>query len=307
MTKIEAIKLGSGDEMITGLYAPSADLQPKALIVAIHGGSFSSKYYYLESTATNSLLKLGSDMGYSVIAIDRPGYRAVGEKGLAFDTQLPILQKVISRAYEKYGEDSAGVFLVGHSIGAMISILLAAEKKVVPLLGMDVSGAGLAFHSVAKEVIKKSISHGRLNIDPKVKLSLHWGPDWTFSQDVLKECLDTFHTKSPEIEAVDALSWEKRVLIEGPRVTVPVQFTIGEYDGIWDGNTRVMERVHGIFSSSPFVAVNLQRFTAHNIHLQKVNRAFNLRTLAFLDECILYHSSAPDNYGKGFVINNDSI
>ncbi|WP_143128272.1 hypothetical protein [Psychrobacillus sp. OK032] len=68
------------------------------------------------------------------------------------------------------------------------------------LLGNDVSGADLVFHPVAKKMIENSIASCRLNLDPEVKLNLYWGPDWTYSQHVLKVCIDTFYITSPEIE-----------------------------------------------------------------------------------------------------------
>lgn len=47
-------------------------------------------------------------IGYSVIAIDRPGYGAAGEKGLSFYSQLPVFQKATLSAYKKYGGELPG-------------------------------------------------------------------------------------------------------------------------------------------------------------------------------------------------------
>ena len=47
---------------------------PKAVIVAIHGGGTTAIYFDCPGHPAFSLLRRGAAAGYTVVAIDRPGY-----------------------------------------------------------------------------------------------------------------------------------------------------------------------------------------------------------------------------------------
>jgi pimeloyl-ACP methyl ester carboxylesterase len=48
--------------------------QPKAVIVAIHGGGTSALYFDCPGHPLLSLLRTGAAAGLTVVALDRPGY-----------------------------------------------------------------------------------------------------------------------------------------------------------------------------------------------------------------------------------------
>ncbi|WP_280405162.1 hypothetical protein [Nocardia brasiliensis] len=50
------------------------DEAPRATIVALHGARMNANYFDGQATAEVSLLTLGARLGYSVLAVDRPGY-----------------------------------------------------------------------------------------------------------------------------------------------------------------------------------------------------------------------------------------
>lgn len=289
MTDIQEIILGHGENQLSGLYAPAVGTSPKALIFAIHGGMYGSEYFNLEQEL--SLLKLGAEMGYSVVSIDRPGYGIAVDRPNSFDGQIPAIQMAINEAFEKYGLESAGYFLVGHSIGAMISVILANENKTYPLLGLDLSGAGLLFHEQTKKALRESILNGYVQMEAHIKGSIMYGPEWTRSSEVVAKDIKTFICPIAEVEIEDALRWDERILEESSSIRVPVHFALGEFDNIWQCTNEVMSRVPSLFSSTPFIDVDVQRFSGHCNHLHKMGKAYNMQTLSFLEECILYHQN----------------
>jgi hypothetical protein len=46
-----------------------------------------------------------------------------------------------------------------------------------------------------------------------------------------------------------------------------------------------------MFSAAPFVDVGVQRMAGHSVELHTLARAFYLKILSFVEECILYHHS----------------
>jgi hypothetical protein len=49
--------------------------------------------------------------------------------------------------------------------------------------------------------------------------------------------------------------------------------------------------VAAMFSAAPFVDVGVQRLAGHSVELHTLARAFYLKILSFVEECILYHHS----------------
>ena len=121
--------------------AESPDRHP--LIIAIHGGTYSSRYF---DVAGYSLLDRAQAQQLPIFAIDRPGY------GLSADyaanapsimDNAEILDSAIHGLWHSYSHKACGIVLVGHSIGGAITIAIAARQPSWPLLGIAISGVGL--------------------------------------------------------------------------------------------------------------------------------------------------------------------
>src|ERR1700758_3160453 len=59
---------------MSGLISEAPD--PRAVIIAIHGGATTSAYYDCPGHPKLSLLRLGAALGFTVIGLDRPGFGA---------------------------------------------------------------------------------------------------------------------------------------------------------------------------------------------------------------------------------------
>lgn len=64
-----SVSVDAGDVKLSGRFVPATHGQPGALIVALHGGTYSSKYF---DTAPSQLLDFCASLGYSILALDRP-------------------------------------------------------------------------------------------------------------------------------------------------------------------------------------------------------------------------------------------
>ena len=57
---------------MSALIAEAAE--PRAVVVALHGGASTAAYFDCPGHPSLSLLRIGADNGYTMVALDRPGY-----------------------------------------------------------------------------------------------------------------------------------------------------------------------------------------------------------------------------------------
>src|SRR5712671_1406127 len=72
---------------------------PRGVVIAIHGSGYTSRYWDCLHEAANSLLGVGSDLGFRVLAVDRPGYGASRDAASAYlgiDAQAAVLAELIA-------------------------------------------------------------------------------------------------------------------------------------------------------------------------------------------------------------------
>lgn len=257
----------------------------RALIVCLHGGSYTSHYFGFESQMGASLFDLAPPLGYSVLAIDRPGYGQSGDRALTFDAQAALLATALASAFGAPADTGIGVFIVGHSIGAMIAMLIAAERRAFPLLGLDLSGAGIRYRSAAARGLQ---AYADLPDPPRIanremRLSRMFGPVGTYTPTVAEEDFATAPLSQPS-EIREALGWEARVATIAPRIRCPLRFCVGEFDALWEAPNSLADQASRLFAASPRVDASVQQRAGHCVRLHKIGRAYNLHTLAFLDE-----------------------
>lgn len=95
---------------LSGLYAAPTEQTPRALLVALHGGGLSAGMFDVSVAGEATFLETAAGLGYAVIALDRPGYRASAEIALdqsTFPNQVDLLLPALQQAWEQYGGGSA--------------------------------------------------------------------------------------------------------------------------------------------------------------------------------------------------------
>lgn len=283
------VSIDAGNVKLSGRFLAATNSQPKALLVALHGGTYSSKYF---DTAPSWLLDFCASLGYSILALDRPGYGAatsVPPEQLSFDGQVPILQQALAEIWDTYGQQSAGMFLIGHSIGGMIALLLAAENPHERLLGLNMTGAGGLYNEQTKVAFASLVSDApTVMMEIAIKVMAMYGPAWSYPAELAQYDPER-DVPTAAIELAEAQTWGMRLPQVAVKVRVPVQFIVPEYDHIWRGNSEALSHVAEIFTAAPFVDMGIQRLAGHSIELHTLARAFYMKILAFVEECIVYH------------------
>jgi pimeloyl-ACP methyl ester carboxylesterase len=284
----QPVSIDAGTMELSGRFLPATNGDPRALLVAIHGGTYTSKYF---DTPSSSLLDFCASLGYSILALDRPGYGAatsVPVDQLSFDGQVPVLRRALEVIWQDYGQQSAGMFVIGHSIGGMISLLLAAERPHERLLGMNMTGAGGLYNEQTKVAFASLVSDApTVMMDIAMKVMAMYGPAWSYPNE------QAYYDPERDVptaarELAEAQAWGARLPQVASNVRVPVQFMVPEYDHLWRADAEALSPVAAMFSAAPFVDVGVQRLAGHSAELHTLARAFYMKILSFVEECIFY-------------------
>ena len=166
---------------MSGLVAEAPD--PRAVIVAIHGGGTSAAYFDCPGHPRLSLLRSAASRGYTAIAIDRPGYGA--SELYQAETATPEQRVALALgAVDKIAppeQRGAGVFLLAHSAGCELAMRMAVDDRGTDVLGVELAGTGLTFQAGAKAVLTQSVTANR----PAGLRDLLWQPTDLYPPEVL--------------------------------------------------------------------------------------------------------------------------
>jgi pimeloyl-ACP methyl ester carboxylesterase len=268
--------------------AVNADRAP--LLAALHGGGYTGRYFDLDGA---SLLDLGAALGYSVAAIDRPGYGASGPAIPGEDTferQARLLGPAIAQIAVLLGAD--GVILVGHSIGGMIALEISADPPpALHLVGAATTGMGAVFPAAgggAQALAAAASASGAeiIEFPPEEQDHAMFGPEGTYDPR-MREAAHGAYAPAPAADPIAATHWPERLAQVAPRVRVPVQNLLGEFDALWDTSPASTARFAEQFTAAPFVETGIVRASGHAIDHHRVGRALHLRQIAFADECLV--------------------
>src|SRR6202453_2729933 len=199
----------------------------KAVIVAIHGGGTTALYFDCPGHPELSLLRTGAQHGFTVVALDRPGYGS----SAAYPDAVAQPEQRVRLAYgavdRVLGERprGAGLFLMGHSGGCELALRMAADDQRTDLLGMELAGTGRHYHPAAREILKAATRDHR----PAGLRELLWHPAELYPPEVLSGA--TVYPGAPPYEDQMVSNWARRDFPAiAPAVRVPVQFSIAEHE-----------------------------------------------------------------------------
>jgi prepilin-type processing-associated H-X9-DG protein len=259
------------------------------VVVALHGGGMNAGYFDGQAHPDVSLLTLGARLGYTVLALDRPGYgvsAALVRGGQRLGAQATTVRAAIA-AFTTAHAPGAGTLLLGHSFGAKLAFAVAADWETPALLGVDVSGCGrrLAVHA------------GRLSPDHGAGLrQLNWGPLRLYPPDTFR-LSQTVVAPMPVQELSAVAGWMRLSEKILPRVRVPVRLTFAQHEAWWGHEDDDLADLRGRLSASPRVVVDHLPHAGHNISLGWAARAYHLKALAFAEECLTARAQATQQAG----------
>lgn len=261
----------------------------RGLILALHGGGYSAGYWNCPVRGT-SFFTLAAKLGFHVLAPDRPGYGSSHDfdpTQLGLENQVEFLFEAID-AWSGVNRLSVPVFVIGHSLGGIIALLMAAHARALRLSGVDVLGVPIRFSPSPGGAAVKSLSHSGAHVPALDEQSRKWlmfGPAETY------ELLSDRHD-STVVRPMPATEYREAMLMPAswadvlPRIRIPVQFTAAELEVMQESGTEMLNEVRLLLSGSPHQCVHLQRHSGHNASAHKIAPAYHLRAIAFFEECM---------------------
>ena len=183
------------------------------------------------------------------------------------------------------------MFLVGHSIGGMIAMMISAGEMDFRLIGLSVTGMGAVIrrggpaHALASLPADETVD---LPYDQRDQVM--FGPAWTWTAEAVRAAHGSY-APVPVRELIQAPQWPDEHLPGlAPRITVPVHNALAEFDALWDSSPATVEQFGKLLTAAPFVDASIARATGHSIDHHILGHALHLRQLAFAEECQLWAS-----------------
>jgi pimeloyl-ACP methyl ester carboxylesterase len=274
--RIAHCAIDTGDGVLSGLLAEPVG-EARAAVVALHGGGMCARYFDGGTRPEGSLLRLGAGLGYTMLALDRPGYgRSAADRpdGVSLAEQTAKVGAALA-AFARSHDTGDGVLLVGHSYGGKLALsLAAAHDRSQHLIGVDVSGVGHRYATAGQ----------LLTTDTTVLSNLHWGPLRLYPPGTFRLARE-FAAPMPQREAAEIPRWPDRFRSIAEAVNVPVRFTFAEHEHWWQRDQAASATLTRAFTAT-VATVDGQPHAGHNISLGWAARSYHLRVFGFLESCL---------------------
>lgn len=263
---------------MSGLVAAVAE--PRAVIVAVHGGATSAAYFDCPGRPDLSLLRAAAARGFTAIALDRPGYGTSASYAGEFadparrvGTVFGALDKILGG-----GPTGAGMFVVGHSAGCELALRMATAERGV--IGTEIAGTGLRYSDEAKSII----SEATLTSRPAGLRDLLWQPTELYPPEVLTGALSA---PGAAYESEVTANWARRDFPAiAAQMRVPVQFSVADHERVWDSTPEALAAITDLFTEVAHVRVNEMVHSGHNLSVGESADVYHDRVLSFFEECI---------------------
>jgi pimeloyl-ACP methyl ester carboxylesterase len=268
---------------MSGLVALAED--PKAVVVAFHGGASTAAYFDCPGHPDLSLLRTGAAEGYTMVALDRPGYGASAPYPDAMarpEQRVALTYGAIDKILGANAR-GAGLVLLGHSAGCELAVRLASDDRAerANIIGLELAGTGVEYHPATAEILKTATATQR----PKGLRDILWQPAHLYPDDVLSGMTNSTTGALYEVDMTQR--WPRQYFPElAARIGVPVQFTVAEHERVWRSDPETLTRIGAMFSASPRFTINEQAGTGHNLSLSLSAAAYHAKVLSFVGECV---------------------
>lgn len=286
----------------------AVDDSRRPLIVAIHGGSYSSTYF--DADAKHTAVLCSKALGVPVVAIDRPTYQESSSfypipEGKTYHEELAtqLHKHILPTIWKEYGQGCGSIVLHCHSLATPSAVIIAGwyagersqgEKPAYPLSGLIISGFG----SQSKPDIVEQ--RGAAMPDPP--------PEWIdFPLDMKDAGMLEKGTADPAIYnqtrrlhnrmMYAELADYKVVWADGKwralcgAVEVPVMVGLAEKDSLWLGTEEHLGEFAGGFSGSERVDASLVRGAPHCIELSYWAQGWYARSFGWALECAALYAA----------------
>jgi pimeloyl-ACP methyl ester carboxylesterase len=235
-------------------------------------------------------MHLGAQLGFNVLALDRPGYGLAADIDPArsgLQSQVEILFDAID-AWSEENKFGGQWFVIGHSVGGILTLLMAAHERSKRLSGVDVLGVPVRYPaSDAGEAIN-SLPTGATMVPPISGDARKWllfGPADTYAPQSF-EYDATLARPMPVLEYRESLAipdaWPEVL----QTIKLPVQFALAEFEQMQATGWDVLNEVRVYLRNCKRARMELQYHTGHNASIHHIARSYHLRAIAFFEECL---------------------
>ena len=240
VTPARELLVDTGEARVSGLLAvPPDGTEPRALILAVHGAGMHAGYFHATTAPGLSLLELGSSLGYTVWAPDRPGIGASADLP-ADRITLAGQSSILLDALEVFTSTHAvggGVVLVGHSYGLKVAWAMAAAGRLTSLVGVDGAGSGIRYSF--------EWSADGTRDEPRAVAGdrgAPWGPAYLYPPGTFTRAALPLH-EMPAVQIAEGPRWPEDLRAMGARIRVPLRLTFAEHERLWPTDEEHVEEL----------------------------------------------------------------
>lgn len=283
---VRPILLETAGLTLSGLLAEPPDGPPRATVVAVHGAGMRAGYFDGQAQADLSLLTLGARLGFTVLALDRPGYgRSAAQipAGLTLDEQSVVLSGALDAFAERHAVGQ-GFLMLAHSFGGKLALAIVARTS--GLLALDASGVGHRYS------LKSTAERRRLR--RHMEWERNWGPLGLYPPGTFR-AVEAVLAPVPARETTEVDLWPEVFEELAPRIDIPLRLTFAEHEAWWLHDEPDIADLTSQLTKAPLVRVERQPDAGHNISLGRVARCYHLRAFAFFEE---YLTSATETTAR---------
>jgi pimeloyl-ACP methyl ester carboxylesterase len=192
------IDAGRG-QVAVAYHAPAAPIPGSPLLVALHGGTYTSAYFGVAGSPAGSFLDIAARNGFAVLTVDRPGYgdsTLLPEQENTFARQAEVLDEVIAQALQVWPAGGAAEALGTLPLSGVVDLPVAERDAVM------------------------------------------FGPGGSFTE-AGREAAHASYAPTPFVELVRAPVWARtRLSTVAAAVRVPVLTVLGAHDALWDSSAE---------------------------------------------------------------------
>jgi pimeloyl-ACP methyl ester carboxylesterase len=255
------------------------------LVIAIHGGTYSSAYF---DVPDYSLFEKAQHLNIPMIALDRPGYGhsdPLSAEQTTIEGQASYIAPLLREAWDRYGEGTCGIVLIGHSIGAAIATVIASQNTDLPLLGLAISGVGMRTPAHYRDAWDSLPDTYMVDMPKPIKDEVMFGPEGSYTDDMPEATYEAY-TQAPKAELVDIVStWGDKAQSILNNVNIPVHYRQGEVDKLWIVSPDEVSDFSVALANAPRIDAEMIEQTGHCIDYHVVSSSFQIQQLGFALQC----------------------
>ncbi|KAH6888199.1 Alpha/Beta hydrolase protein [Thelonectria olida] len=301
---MDAFKLTLPDDtVLSGIHniptkQPSPSPKSRPLVVGLHGGCYTSRYFDVTPEYSASLTS--SFLSVPFVAIDRPGYKDSTPvtpipEGSSFPEEWGkrLHQSILPALWAEFGLPNACTCIVLHchslgANGALVAASLHATDSgtpIYPLGGIVMSGFGSLLKETGGHVAQPDPPPSHVSIPVQVKDSTLLLPG-TADDQVYAESERLDHAMPfDEIAALRGSwlsTWKQKW---GANITAPVMIALAERDHYWGATQEHLQDFAAGLPRSIRVDTSIIRAAPHNIELSYWGAGWYARSFGFAIEC----------------------